>query len=184
MDDASLWWYNRHSQVQDYNIPEENDDFDSFTSDEPHIEEDPVTKQDVSSQINMIALQQPTAKLLTGCMDVLLPLLLIFIFKDVDKEEFKLDNEERDMLVDAWANYLKDTDFAMSPAGVLITTILTIYGGKVTVVMWKRKQKSDEMELIREQNRLLKEQNQKIAKEQEAKNERTTKNESNKEGGA
>lgn len=171
LDDAGLWWESRHSDIQDYDIPEEKPDsfidIDTLPSDD---EPERVTAADVRNELNLTKLNEPTAKIIVALMDVVLPLAFVFIVKGGDKQALKLDEDERETLTSAWAEYLKTTSFAMSPGGILATTIVTIYGAKITVAMMERRQKQEEIEALREQNELLKQQAAKI-EDKEAENE-------------
>jgi hypothetical protein len=156
-DDASLWWESRHSQIQDFDIPEpEPDETPDFVTETMENDPDYVSDRDVKSELNMIRLNEPTAEIIVSMMDVILPLAFVLLIKGTEKEDARLEGGEREALVTAWAQYLKTTSFSMSPGGVLFTSILTIYGAKVTVALVGKKEKESENDLLRKQNEMLK----------------------------
>ncbi|MDL2309034.1 hypothetical protein LJC53_05575 [Bacteroidales bacterium OttesenSCG-928-C03] len=158
-DDASLYWESRHSSVQDYEIPEpEPEEIPSFIEPDTTID-DPVeyiSDRDVKTELNMIRLNEPTAEIVVAMIDVILPMAMVLLIKGTEKEEIKLEDGERETLVSAWAQYLKTTSFNMSPGAVLCTTMITIYGAKITMAMMNKGKKESEIDELRKQNQMLK----------------------------
>lgn len=160
IDDASLWWESRHQQVQNFETPPPPPSFVniepelSTSNQEPEYEK--VTASDVKQQLNMIKLNEPTAQIIVSIADAILPLLLCIVLKNVQESKIKLTPSENETLVQAWANYLQTTNINLSPGVVLITTMLTIYGAKITLIMMDRKKEKSEIDAIKEQNNLLK----------------------------
>ncbi len=145
VDDAALWKRNRELEIEDYTVPETPPagfiDVDAQTEDSAG-EDEPrhVTATDVRDNLNSLKLAQPTAGLCVSLMDIILPALACWL-SGADKGMFKLEPDERDALQDAFANYLKETNFNLSPGGILIMTIAGIYVPKIMIVtMMKRKE--------------------------------------------
>ncbi len=155
IDDASLWFESRNASIQDYETPEPVPEIPDFIDTETESEPvEYVTSKQVRHELNMIQLNEPTAEIIVSLMDVVLPLVLVIFIKGTDKEDIKLDQNERETLIAAWAKYLQTTSFQMSPGGILITSMLTIYGAKVTMAMMNRNQNSELEELRKENERL------------------------------
>lgn len=158
VDDAALWHQSRNSQIQDFEAPEPEPEEPSFLmNEEPETtEQEYITDREVKTELNMMKLNEPTAEIIVAMMDVVLPLVLVILIKGTDKQDVKLEDSERETLITAWAQYLKTTSFNLSPGGVLLTSILTIYGAKVTVAMMNKGRKESEIDELRKQNELLK----------------------------
>ena len=135
IDDAALWHQSRHKEIQDFEEPE-------FIQPEPEPEpEEPkeyISDRDVKTEINMMKLNEPTAEIIVSLIDYLMIIPLSFVCRGISKEETKIDTEERETLVQAWAQYLKTTSLNLSPGAVLLTTVLTIYGAKVAGFHFKK----------------------------------------------
>lgn len=150
IDDAALWKKNRELGIEAYNVPEPTDqpDFVNISSEAgelPGLDGDgadgqhDITNKDVSNELNALKLSEPTAKLIVSLMDVLLPNLAVLISKKKeDKQIVKLDSDEKEALTGAFANYLKETSFHMSPGAVLVTAIAGIYVPKFATVYMHR----------------------------------------------
>jgi len=124
-DDAALWKRNRELAIEDYDEPDQTPDFYTPSDDPEELE---ITDKDVHNDLNKLKLTQPTAELLVSIMDVMVPALVVFFTKNKDnKATFKLDPDEKETLQDAFANYLKETSFEMSPGVLLITAIGAVY---------------------------------------------------------
>lgn len=102
-----------------------------------------VTSDDVRNVQNMRILQEPTAKIIVGVMDIVIPLVVMLLMKNVAEESMKLEKSEREELELAWAVYLGDKNVQVSPGVALIACIVTVYGGKVISVMQDRKQREE-----------------------------------------
>ena len=156
VDDAALWKQSRESEIQEYEVPE--DDFLSIGANdnnfsEPEPEEERITKTDIQQNKNRIEFNEPTAGVIVGIMDVVIPLLFVFVFKTENKDQFKLDSSEKDLLLDSWANYLATTNFSMSPGTVLITSLLSVYAAKVTVAVIEKKEKKKDKDNDKKESR-------------------------------
>jgi large-conductance mechanosensitive channel len=145
-DEASLWWESRNSQVQDYVNPEEFEksdetsfiDIDNVDT-EVEEEKELISNKERISQLNMIKLSEPTAEIVTSVINSLVPLLLVLLIKNSNSENYKLTPDEHQTLVNAWANYLKDSNVQVSPGILLIVSIASIYGAKITTAVAERK---------------------------------------------
>ena len=87
VDDASLWFDSRQMEIQDYEIPEDDDflnisDLENEDLEKEEFEpEKPITKKDILQNLNRIELREPTARLIISLMDVVFPLLFFAFFK-------------------------------------------------------------------------------------------------------
>ena len=145
-DDAALWFANRHEnvEIQDYEAPSfvdlEQDDKLNDLADEADVQPEKLTKTELNTQLNMLELNRPTAKIIVQLMDVLVPVVIVFVIKGADSEELKLTPEETQTLTEAWALYLRDSNVQMSPGMVLLGTIGIIYGSKVVIALQTAKE--------------------------------------------
>lgn len=165
-DDASDWFDSMGQEIQDYEVPPmpeadgsvppmgdlpDND----FDPDRPFGDAPTVTNDDVRNVVNMQAVSRPTATVIVGIMDTLLPLLItMVIVKGSEAADCKLTDDERETLIQAWAVYLGDKNIQASPAAVLITTILTIYGAKIFSALQNRKAREQEETIAKQQEEL------------------------------
>lgn len=150
-DDASAWFASQGQQIQDFEAPPapeepQVDDAeildDGMDPNRPFGDAPRVTNEDVNNVNNMRAIKRPTAEVIVGTMDVVIPLVLAFAIKGSDREDAKLTPDERNTLVEAWADYLGDKNVAMSPSAALLVAMLTIYGSKVIIALTTRKEKN------------------------------------------
>lgn len=145
-DDAALWFANRHEnvEIQDYEAPSfvdlEQDDKLNDLADEADVQPEKLTKTELNTQLNMLELNKPTAKIIVQLMDVLVPVVIVLIIKGADSEGLKLTPEETQTLTEAWALYLRDSNVQMSPGMVLLGTIGIIYGSKVVIALQTAKE--------------------------------------------
>lgn len=145
-DDAALWFANRHEnvEIQDYEAPSfvdlEQDDKLNDLADEADVQPEKLTKTELNTQLNMLELNKPTAKIIVQLMDVLVPVVIVLIIKGADSEQLKLTSEETQTLTEAWALYLRDSNVQMSPGMVLLGTIGIIYGSKVVIALQTAKE--------------------------------------------
>ena len=152
-DDASCWFASQNQQIQDFEAPPapEAEPFNTesdYDPDRPLGDAPTVTDEDVRNVTNMRLAQQPTAELIVGVMDVLMPLVLVLLIKGTDKDDIKLEPDERETLVTAWAGYLGDKNIQASPGVVLIIALVTVYGGKIVAAVADRK-KRDEISCLK-----------------------------------
>ena len=115
----------------------------STPNDRPFADAPTVTDDDLRNVTNMRLAQQPTAELIVGVMDVILPLALVMLIKGTDKDDIKLEPDERETLVTAWAGYLGDKNIQASPGVVLLIAIVTVYGGKIVAAVADRKKRDE-----------------------------------------
>ena len=161
-DDASSWFASQNQPIQDFEAPpapeaeplnpepaydpDRLDPIEELLSDfpdRPFGDAPTVTDEDVRNVTNMRLAQQPTAELIVGVMDVILPLALVLLIKGTDKNDIKLEPDERETLVTAWAGYLGDKNIQASPGVVLIIAIVTVYGGKIVAALADRRQRDE-----------------------------------------
>lgn len=161
-DDAQDWYDSMGQEIQDYEVPpmpeavmtpEEQAQADEaeYMEDHPYADAPRVSGDDARSVLNLQRIQRPTASVIVGVMDTVLPIVIALIFKGSDSGDLKLDDGERETLVDAWAVYLGDKNVQASPAAVLLTTIITIYGAKMFIA-WQQHQSVAEAERLRLQD--------------------------------
>ena len=177
-DDAALWFANRHAEIQDYEAPSfvdlEQDDKLNDLADEADVQSEKLTKTELNTQINMLELNKPTAKIIVQLMDVLVPVVIVLIIKGADSEQLKLTFEETQTLTEAWALYLRDSNVQMSPGMVLLGTIGIIYGSKVVIALQtakeNKKAEQEEQELKEAvKDEIIREMARKYMAEQEVK---------------
>lgn len=103
-----------------------------------------------------------TADIVVETIDVAFVETLGFIAKlsKDDKQELKTDEETKESLSNAWANYLKDKGGELSPGILLIILVLGVYAPKIPLAFEMRKLKKQNSELIDE----LSEKDKEIAK--------------------
>lgn len=165
-DDAQDWYDSMGQEIQDFEVPpmpEEEPTTEEaaaaeeaeYLEDHPYRDVPRVTGEDASSVLNMQRIQRPTASVIVGVMDVVLPIVIALIFKGSESDTLKLDDGERDTLTDAWTAYLGDKNVQASPGAVLLTTIATIYGAKVFLA-FQQKKEADRQRIIDDQNAELK----------------------------
>lgn len=147
-DDASSWFASQNQQIQDFEAPpapeaEPINPEPAYDPDRPFGDAPTVTDEDVRNVTNMRLAQQPTAELIVGVMDVLMPLVLVLLIKGTDKNDIKLEPDERETLVTAWAGYLGDKNIQASPGVVLIIALVTVYGGKIVAALADRRQRDE-----------------------------------------
>lgn len=147
-DDASSWFASQNQQIQDFEAPPapETEPINAeaaYDPDRPFGDAPTVTDEDVRNVTNMRLAQQPTAELIVGVMDVLMPLVLVLLIKGTDKNDIKLEPDERETLVTAWAGYLGDKNIQASPGVVLIIALVTVYGGKIVAALSDRRQRNE-----------------------------------------
>ena len=95
-DDASSWFASQNQPIQDFEAPpapeaEPLNPEPAFDPDRPFADAPTVTDEDVRNVTNMRLAQQPTAELIVGVMDVILPLALVLLIKGTDKNDIKLE---------------------------------------------------------------------------------------------
>lgn len=146
-DDAALWFANRHEnvEIQDYEAPsfvdlEQDDKLNDLANEADVQPAEKLTKTELNTQLNMLELNKPTAKIIVQLMDVLVPVVIVLIIKGADSEQLKLTSEETQTLTEAWAMYLRDSNVQMSPGMVLLGTIGIIYGSKVVIALQTAKE--------------------------------------------
>lgn len=151
-DDAAAWFASQGQQIQDFEAPpmpeseptvEDAEVLEEPDPDRPYGDAPTVTSDDVRNVQNMRILQEPTAKIIVGVMDTVIPLVVMLLMKNVAEESMKLEESEREELELAWAAYLGDKNVQVSPGVALIVCIVTVYGGKVISVMQDRKQREE-----------------------------------------
>lgn len=153
VDEEAIWKATREQNIQEYSVPEmEEPEPEFFDTENVQHEDEYVSNRDVTSDLNMIKLNVPAATVIVNLIDIAIPILLMFVFKNIDKSDIKLEPDEKETLVDAFAQYLKTTSFTMSPGMVLITSLATIYGAKIGVAMIMNK-KVQEPEFVVENGR-------------------------------
>ena len=147
-DIASQWFDSVGADLQDYQVPpapEPEPDLDNPLADEPEPDPDrpfadtpEVTNDDLRNIQNLRAVSRPTAEVIVGTMDVLLPAAGAILLKGSDKDDLRLSDTEHDTLVEAWSAYLAGKSVQVSPGAALVLAILTIYGAKVATAVNNR----------------------------------------------
>lgn len=158
-DDASRWYESVGMDLQDYEAPDappplpENPEGD-IDELRPYGDVPEVTNDDVRNVTNMRAISEPTAEVIVGTLDVVIPLFITLLIKHSDKDDCKLSEEERRTLVGAWATYLGDKNVQLSPGVSLLMAMGTIYGAKVVGALTCAKERSEIARQREEINRL------------------------------
>lgn len=160
-DDASAWFESQGQDIQDFEVPPmpEADipPVDTFDDPEnrPYGDTPDVTATDVRNVINLQAINRPTASVIVGVMDTILPILITaVIVRGSEVDDSRLTPEERETLIQAWAVYLGDKNIQASPAVVLLTTIVTIYGAKIFSAIQNRRLLEQERIIAQQQAEL------------------------------
>jgi hypothetical protein len=165
-DDAALWFETRNMPVQDYEVPEitEEPEFvQPESTAEPEFETDYISDKQVKSELNQLKLTEPMSNLIVTLLDIVIPAILCNFTpkKSDDKEDLKIDESEKEALKNAFSQYLKESDISMSPGSVLLGTIAAVYVPKFIYVFYtKKKQHEDEMQAMTQEIELLREQNE------------------------
>jgi hypothetical protein len=164
-DDAALWHETRNTPVQDYDVPDNTEipDFVATDTSEEDVKTEYITDKQVKSELNQLKLSEPLANLIVILIDTVLPNIVCAFSpqRGEDREDLKVRDDEKELLIDAFSQYLKTTNVSISPSGILITAILSVYAPKfVNVFYFKKKQHADQMQAIQAQNELLREQNE------------------------
>ncbi len=152
-DDADIWMETMGQNIQDFAVPPSPIDEPEVIDDEPET----ITNADVRNHANSIALRRPTAEIIVGTTDMLVPALLCMLIKHTDAGDYKLKPDESETLVAAWANYLGEKSIDLSPGWALIGSIATIYGSKLMMAFATRKERQELEQLRREREELHKE---------------------------
>lgn len=149
-DDANDWFLQQGQEIQDYEVPDAPDfeapdfgidDADTDDTDRPYGDVPEVTNDDVRNVMNMRAVSRPTAEVIVGTLDVVLPLLVTMLLRGTERDDCRLDPSEHETLVEAWATYLGDKNVDVSPGWALIISMITIYGAKVGGALANRKER-------------------------------------------
>lgn len=149
-DDANDWFLQQGQEIQDYEVPDAPDfeapdfgidDDDTADTDRPYGDVPEVTNDDVRNVMNLRAVSRPTAEVIVGTLDVVLPLLVTMLLRGTERDDCRLDPSEHETLVEAWASYLGDKNVDVSPGWALIISMITIYGAKVGGALANRKER-------------------------------------------
>lgn len=144
--DEDIWLMNQGQAIQDFEIPEVEliDDtppsFIEINKDDDDSRNEYVSDREVKTQLNLQKLQQPTAELFVGILDVIVPILLLYLFKNIDKNDAKLEDDEKEQLTNALSIYLATKEVSVSPMMGLLFTLVTIYGAKILYIKTLKKQ--------------------------------------------
>lgn len=149
-DDASDWFASQGQEIQDYEAPElpefddaESVDAETIDDERPYGDVPEVTNDDVRNMANMRAIAQPTAEVIVGTLDVVMPLLISIMIRGSEREESRLTEGERETLTEAWATYLGDKNVSVSPGVALSVAMITVYGAKVISALESRRQRRE-----------------------------------------
>lgn len=176
-DDANAWFLSQGQDIQDFEAPEAPDftpdgqilDPDTLTDPDlpdpsrPYADLPDVTASDRRNVENLRAIAQPTAEVIVGTIDVIIPLLITLLIRGSERDDTRLSADERDTLVEAWATYLGDKNIALSPTTSLIIAMVTIYGSKIIAALTARRERR-QLEMLR---RRIESQQQQIATQQQ-----------------
>lgn len=153
ISDEDIWLMNQGQEIQDFEAPEEqfieDDTPPSFIEiNNEDSKSEYVSDREVKTQLNLQKLQQPTAELFVGILDVIVPIILLYLFKNIDKNDAKLEEDEKEQLISALSIYLATKEVNVSPVMGLLFTIITIYGAKILYIKTLKKQEviTDERE--------------------------------------
>lgn len=160
-DDASDWFASQGQEIQDYEAPE-LPDFDepetvvaeSIDEERPYGDVPEVTNEDVRNVANMRAIAQPTAEVIVGTLDVVMPLLISIVIRGSERDGSRLTEGERETLTEAWATYLGDKNVSVSPGVALMVAMVTVYGAKVISALESRRERRELEEARREAEEL------------------------------
>ena len=89
---------------------------------------------------NIISNIPNLAELIVGMLDMGFCAFAAAYSKNKDKEQYKLEFDEENKLIDAWKTYINNTpDFKMSPSTILLATTALIYVPKSIMVFNDKK---------------------------------------------
>ncbi|MDR3046195.1 MAG: hypothetical protein LBU51_01090 [Bacteroidales bacterium] len=162
-DDATLWKESREIPIQEYSEPtvSDNPEFVSTETDseKPHF----ITDKEVKSNYNSIKISEPTANLIVSLINVIFPAIVCKFTKGKadDKDNLKLEEDEKEVLVDAFSQWLSEKQVNMSPTAVLLTAIAGIYTPKIIDVFFFKTKENEEnikqyIQQLEYQNSILK----------------------------
>ena len=116
-----------------YEMPEPEHDLDNYP---PQI-----TPEDLKHKQIALEASQFTANIVVETIDVAFSEIggLIAKLDTEDKRKLKADEDTKPILVDAWANYLKDKGGELSPGVLLIILVLGVYAPKIPLIFEMRK---------------------------------------------
>ncbi|MBQ9473281.1 MAG: hypothetical protein IJU81_02585 [Bacteroidales bacterium] len=144
-DDASAWFESLGQEIQDYqvpDIPQPDPDDPDLTGDtqgcdpqRPYAETPEVTDTDLRNVQNLREISRPTALVIVGTMDTILPAIGTMAIKGSQRDDLRLTPDEHDTLVEAWTAYLAGKSVQVSPGAALLLAILTIYGAKAATAV-------------------------------------------------
>ena len=139
-DDASSWFASQNQQIQDFEAPpapeaEPLNAEPAYDPDRPFGDAPTVTDDDLRNVTNMRLAQQPTAELIVGVMDVILPLALVLLIKGTDKDDIKLEPDERETLVTAWAGWLGDKNILVFESSTFRFVVQVTWNGQSKVFL-------------------------------------------------
>ncbi len=136
-------------------IEQDNQEIDSYLPDE-------ITAEDLQHKKAALEASRFTADIVVETIDVAFVETIGFLAKlsKEDKQELKTDDETKENLSNAWANYLKDRGGELSPGVLLIILVLGVYAPKIPLAFELRKLKKQNSELTDE----LEEKDKEIAK--------------------
>lgn len=169
-NEEKLYEETRDLPIQDYELPPPPPE-DDVVLDE--LERDYISDKEVKTELNALKLSEPLANLLVNLINILLPALICNFTpgRVEDKPDLVMDVSEQEAATDAVAQFIKETRFDMSPAGILITTAVSIYVPKFIYVFYTKKQQHDEtMSMMQRQIELLSKQNELLQNEKTKKN--------------
>lgn len=96
-NDEDIWLETQGQEIQDFEVPEPeliDDTPPPFIEIDEEQRQERVTASDVHTQLNLQKLQQPTAELFVSLIDIIVPIALLFVFKNIDKDDAKLEQDD------------------------------------------------------------------------------------------
>ena len=160
-ENEKIYEETREYPIQDYETPPPPPE-ETVQSEEIH-EPEYITDKEVKSEMNALKLSEPLANLLVNLLNIVLPAIVCNFSPEGndDKLDLIMDGTEREATTYAIANFIKETNFDLSPGGVLLTTLISVYTPKFIYVFYtKRQQHIETMSAMQRQIELLTQQNE------------------------
>jgi hypothetical protein len=135
-DDFDLFKQCENMEIQDYSEPSSNQYFVNDDSSSNGYDTEAATHKPIK-KIG-IAPEKLAKKIVVG-MDIVLPTGIGLIFEKFNRkpneDDLELDDEEKDILIENWTDYLREKQVDVSPGLLLIISILLIYSMKIAIVL-------------------------------------------------
>jgi hypothetical protein len=146
-DDISL-----HGLISDMDAPKQ---LFAESMDKPKLEPSDTEQDGQLSDAEKKRKAKHASKFIVGAFDSAFCTVAGLFSLDEDKDQFRADKDEKDDLIDALSEYLKDKGGDIPPGIMVLILAVVIYGGKIPQVVQLRKANLRIKELETEQVELM-----------------------------